>query len=609
MSNNGMVCGWYETSEGGFDSQLVIKNMLQFFNKNIDTAKSISSYSCIASNGDIDKNTNGIVTAISGRPSWNNRKYANIAVDCGHATSLRIAYQELGLELFDVISGQFTICILDPENERLVLAVDKIGLQHCFYAKSKNGIVFASRADAVVAHPSIKKEINTQSIYNYIYFHTIPSPDSIYTDVRKIINGEYLLFEKNKIITRKYWKPKFNEDNEQSIDALGKEMLSIIESSVSKCCDTPSVGAFLSGGLDSSTVAGMMSKVTKSPVNTFSIGFREKDYDEIAYARIASNHFKTKQYEYYVTPDDVLDEIADIASYFDEPFGNSSALPAYFCAKMAKKEGVERLLAGDGGDELFGGNERYAKQAIFEKYQHIPAFLRELVIEPLFLTNTISQKIPVVKKIYSYIIQAKTPLPDRLETYNFLHRHTANEIFDNNFLMEVDTEEPIMNIRDTYGEIEDASSLNNMLYLDWKKTLHDNDIVKVNRMCEKAGIQVAYPLLDDDLINFSCRVPSNLKINKNGLRWFYKQAISGFLPTEIINKSKHGFGLPFGIWTSEHAGLQDFAYNTLNELKKRQIFADEFIDTTIKMHKSIHAKFYGELVWILMMLELWLRKL
>jgi len=148
--------------------------------------------------------------------------------------------------------------------------------------------------------------------------------------------------------------------------------------------------------------------------------------------------------------------------------------------------------------------------------------------------------------------------------------------------------------------------LNKMMMLDWKRTLHDNDLVKVNRMCELAGVEVVYPLLSDELIEFSCKIPSNIKMKGNKLRWFYKDATKNFLPHEIINKPKQGFGLPFGVWTSTHKGLQELAYSSLHALKARGIFQEEFIDDTIRMHQTVHAKYYGELVWVLMMLELWL---
>jgi len=144
-----------------------------------------------------------------------------------------------------------------------------------------------------------------------------------------------------------------------------------------------------------------------------------------------------------------------------------------------------------------------------------------------------------------------------------------------------------------------------MLYLDWKNTLHDNDLVKVNRMCEMAGVEVSYPLLDRRILDLSCRIPSNDKLRGQKLRWFYKQAMTDFLPERIINKPKHGFGLPFGVWLKDHQPLKQLAYGAINDLKRREFFKPDFLDHAIEMHQSVHAAYYGDLVWMLMMLELW----
>jgi asparagine synthase (glutamine-hydrolysing) len=213
-------------------------------------------------------------------------------------------------------------------------------------------------------------------------------------------------------------------------------------------------------------------------------------------------------------------------------------------------------------------------------------------------------KIPFKAK--RYIEQAKAPMPDRLQDYNFLHRHDVADIFSNHFLAQIDTTEPLQLLRDCYQRPENASTLNRMLYMDWKTTLHDNDLVKVNRMCEMVGVDVCYPLLDQRIVDLSCRIPSDIKLKGQKLRWFYKQAMADFLPDQIINKSKHGFGLPFGIWLKDHQPLKELAYDAIHGLKKREFFKPEFLDHAIEMHQSIHAAYYGELIWVLMMLELWL---
>src|SRR5690606_12461662 len=193
--------------------------------------------------------------------------------------------------------------------------------------------------------------------------------------------------------------------------------------------DVRPTGAFLSGGTDSSTVSGMLGKVSGKPAETFSIGFDAQGFDELDYARITSRHFGTNPHEYYVTADDVVEAMPLIAAAYDEPFGNASAAPTYFCARMAREHGIEVVLAGDGGDEFFGGNERYAKQGVFEHYGRVPGIFRKLM-EPVLMNFPLGESIMPVRKARSYIQQARVPLPDRMETYNFLHRSPLAEIFE-----------------------------------------------------------------------------------------------------------------------------------------------------------------------------------
>lgn len=607
MANSSFLCGWCDVERTVNDVDSVRSAMLACFSS-VNAEWFSNTHLNIVTSENIANINDKVDVVIVGMPYWKNIDLEKQASEQGHAQVIAENYLKHGMRFLENLAGRFSIVLFDHRYQKLVVCLDRIGQDQIFYAQAGAGLIFSSRADAVVSHPSIDNKINNQGIYNYFYFHAIPSPNSIYQGVNKLENGQYLVFHKGHIATQHYWEPEFSEQNNESIESLSYEMLSIIERSVSRCNQNGSVGAFLSGGLDSSTVAGFLSKISRGNARTFSIGFDAKGYDEMEYARIASKHFGTDQNEYYVTPDDVITQVTKITEYFDEPFGNSSALPAYFCARMAKENGIDRLLAGDGGDELFAGNERYVKQGIFQSYNKIPSLFRRLLLEPVFLHNPVVKYLPIFKKINSYISQAKIPLPDRLETYNFLHQHAASEIFTTDFLCDIDQRQPLETLRNSYQRPGDASFLNRMMWLDWKRTLHDNDLVKVNRMCELAGIEVSYPLLDDELVAYSCRIPSKVKLNNGNLRWFYKQAIKGFLPNEIINKSKQGFGLPFGVWTKEHAGLQELAYDSLTSLKNKMIFRNEFIDNVIRMHKSSHAKYYGELVWVLMTLNIWLDK-
>lgn len=518
---------------------------------------------------------------------------------------LQDAYRQRGSGFLAGQPNPAALVLIDAERQCLILATDPIGLINIYYAQTASGLVFGSSADFVVRHTDVSDTISPQSIYDYVYFHHVPSPNTIYRQIKKLEGGQCLIYQDGRITLQRYWAPSFQEHT-VSLQQAGRELQGLLIDAVKCNVDNQdNTGAFLSGGLDSSSVAGALSKVFPGQAKTFSMGFPVEGYNEIEYANIAVKHFNTRQHEYYVTPEDTVNAVPLIAAYYDEPFGNSSALAAYYCAKLAKENGIKRLLAGDGGDEIFAGNERYAKQMLFEHYHRLPGFATAVLEAGLKRLPAVvaSQKLPFKAK--RYIEQANAAMPDRMQDYNFLHRHDVADIFQSDFLTQVKTGEPLQLLRDCYHRPENASILNRMLYMDWKTTLHDNDLVKVNRMCEMAGVEVCYPLLDQRIVDLSCRIPSSSKLKGQQLRWFYKQAMTDFLPEQIINKSKHGFGLPFGIWLKDHQPLKALAYDAIHDLKKRDYFKPQFLDHAIDMHQSIHAAYYGELIWILMMLELW----
>jgi len=323
------------------------------------------------------------------------------------------------------------------------------------------------------------------------------------------------------------------------------------------------------------------------------------------YARIAARHFRTDHHEYYVTPADVVAAAPLVAQAYDQPFGNASAVPTYYCARMAQADGITRLLGGDGGDELFGGNERYAKQFQFSLYDRVPSPLRSWAIEPMLLGMPGLQRVPLLRKARSYVEQAKIPMPRRYESYNLLERLGTANVFDARFLEGVDLDQPRALQQAAYDGTRAQSLINRMLALDMRFTLADNDLPKVTRMCDVAGVDVAFPLLHDDVVAFAGALAPSLKLRGTTLRYFFKEALRGFLPDEIIRKKKHGFGLPIGVWLQSHAPLRDLAGDALGTLRKRRIVREEMLDSLLTTRLSSHAGYYGTLVWILMMLELW----
>ncbi|SFO13923.1 asparagine synthase (glutamine-hydrolysing) [Nitrosospira briensis] len=550
----------------------------------------------------------GLLASVWGRARFVEPRLAELAHAEGIAKTLADNWRERGEQTFASLTGSFCCCILDENTNEAALAIDRMGTYPLSYQIAAGGLVFGSSADAINLHPLIKTEIAPQSLYNYVYFHMVPGPDTIYQGQKRLLPGECLVYRKGRVEVSQYWQMRFLEDEKRPFQELKQDFLDVLHAGVREVVGDQEVGAFLSGGTDSSTIAGLLGEVTGKPARTYSIGFDASGYDEMEYARIAARHFATRHQEYYVTPDDIVTAIPQVAAIFDQPFGNSSAIPAYYCASMAKADGLSMMLGGDGGDELFGGNVRYAKQHLFSLYEQVPTLLRKGIIEPLVFGFPGGAVLPPIRKARSYVEQASIPMPARTETYNLLERYGHREVFTPEFLDMVNPGYPADLLSETYHQGNARSLINRMLAFDRKFTLADNDLPKVAKACELAGMDVAFPLISDEIVAFSLRLEPHLKLKGTKLRYFFKEALRGFLPDDIIAKQKHGFGLPFGVWLQTHKPLQTLAADSLSDLKSRNIVRSNFIDKLLDQHLDEHAGYHGTMVWVLMMLEQWYKQ-
>jgi asparagine synthase (glutamine-hydrolysing) len=537
----------------------------------------------------------------SGSPRFSGPDTTGLAATNGNEAAWRGVLQGDLERALQTVAGDFAVGLCLPDG-RTILAVDRFAVRSLCYREVDGQLRFAARADALA---DTEAEIDPQAIFDYLYFHVIPSPRTIYKGVYRLPPGHYAVFDQGRLTVAPYWVPEFTESHVASFDELKTEFRDILQAAVTRELDHAKPACFLSGGTDSSTVAGMAALASGKTVDTYSIGFDAQGYDEMEFARLAARHFKTNHHEYYVTPADLVRDIPTVAAHYDQPFGNSSALPAYCCAKVAHDDGVQKLLAGDGGDELFGGNTRYAKQRVFGWYEGIPASLRTGVLEPLSRSSIVNQ-LPLVRKGASYVNQAKVPMPDRMMTYNLLFRLGVQDMLTPQFLARVDQSDPAHQQRAVWAEARTDSLVNRMLAFDWRYTLADCDLPKVVGTTGLAGLQVGFPMLDDALLDFSLRLPTNHKLKGMKLRWFFKEALRGFLPDEIITKKKQGFGLPFGVWANGDPALKALAHESLLRLAERGIVRLEFVQTLLTKHLPEYPGYYGEMVWILMMLEQWL---
>ncbi len=537
------------------------------------------------------------LAVVDGFLRWRDRELAEFDTRHGHAAALVQGFRRHGPGVLRQAAGAFACVLLQPREHYALLAVDHVGQRPLAYAATDTGLIFASHLDSLTAFPGFQPHIDPQSLFDYLYFHMVPSPRTIYHGVHKLQPGEWIEFQRGRMQRGFHFLPAYREEGRYA--DLAPCLKPLLSHAVASCLDDLPTGTFLSGGLDSSTVSGLYREQAGRPTDAFAIGFEAEGYDEMAYARISARHFNLNLHEYYVTPADVFEAIPQIAASYDEPFGNASAIPAYYCARQARLAGIACLLAGDGGDEIFAGNERYAKQKLFEFYRWVPESLKS----PLHRIAAL----PGLGKLQSYLQQAQIPLPKRLQTYNFLHRSPLREIFTPGFLTQIQPESPLELQEQTWqrcgGEV---SLLKKMLFLDAKFTLADNDLRKVNRTAELAGVEVRYPLLQKEVVEFAAAIPSDLLLKGLKLRWFFRRALRDFLAPETLAKPKHGFGLPFGVWLQSDPRLNELARDHLARIAKRGFLNPDYIQRLQKAHREGHAAYYGVMIWLLIMLEAWL---
>lgn len=536
--------------------------------------------------------TDRIIVVTLGKPRLEGRPVRAVEL----AQSVDAAPPSLGR-----LGGRYALLLINRARKTVRLQTDRFAVWPLCFAVEGSRISFADRADCVPL--TTRPALDTQALFNFVYFHMIPAPRTAYRGVSRLEPATALSFDPAGAVLEPAWQPTFSAVRHGTVEGLAADFRREVRDSVAAEAEAGPVGCFLSGGTDSSTVAGTLKAVT-GKATTYSIGFDEQGYDEMAYARIAAKHFGTDHHEHYVTPSELVAAIPTVAAHYDQPFGNSSAVPAFICARLAHGDGLQKLLAGDGGDELFGGNSRYAKQKVFEAWWAVPQAVRALAA-PL-IANGVTRGLPLLRKAASYVDQASVPMPARLETYNLLKRFGAENVFEPVFLDGLDSSEPANLQAQVYRRQLGAPFVDRMLAYDWRFTLADNDLPKVSGTTQLAGIAVGYPLLSDALVDLSMKLAPGDKVRGLKLRYFFKRSLADFLPPEIIAKKKHGFGLPVGKWLVKDAAFRGLARDALVGLASRRIVQRRMVDDLFSTRLEENPGYYGELIWVLMMLELWL---
>ncbi len=518
------------------------------------------------------------------------------------------AYEEYGLACVEQLNGMFAFALWDVYNNRLVLARDRTGIKPLYYADLPGVFVFGSELKAVTVHPAVSREIDRAALDQYLTFEHIPSPSSIFKDVRKLPPGSLLVHQDGHTSIRRYWdmSPAQSENERpRSEESYRQELIHTLREAVRKelISDVP-LGVFLSGGIDSSAVAALMCELAPGSVNSFSVAFEDPSFDESSYARQVADLLGMQHYEAVLTPDMMLNLIPNIAEILDEPLGDSSIIPTYLLCRFAR-EHVKAALGGDGGDELFGGYPTIKAHRLFQYYERlVPRPVRRSLIP------AIVNRLPVSFENISFDFKARRfasgyGLEPTLRHHMWMGSFTEQE---KAMLLRPAARAPDSAVIEILRGHEAAcgctDTLNRILYCDMKLYLEGDILTKVDRASMANSLEVRVPVLNNIMLDFAQRLPVRYKLKGLTTKHLLKQALRGMLPDSIINRRKKGFNMPVAKWLL--GPLKSLAQELLSEdrLRRQGLFEPAYVNRLLTEHFE-RRKDNRKLLWTLMVFQLW----
>lgn len=515
------------------------------------------------------------------------------------------AYEEFGAECLEKLRGMFAFAIWDFRRETLFIARDRVGKKPLFYSLTDDGnFVFGSELKVLLAHGEIKKEIDFAALDAYLTFGYVPEEFCIFKQVKKLAPGHFLIFKNGTITIEKYWDFRYEPITEvKSEPEYVAQLQELLREAVRiRLISEVPLGAFLSGGVDSSAIVGLMSQISDKPVKTFSIGFNEDSFNELKYARVAAKHFQTEHHEFVVTPD-LVEIVDDLIWHFDEPFADSSALPTFMVSKMAR-DFVTVVLSGDGGDELFAGYTRYVVDKKRGGFERLPKWIRRNLLKPF------SENLPNGFLGKNYLYNSSLDAVDRyIDSISHFNDLGKNQLYTESFRANLngDFGRGAKTFRELAESAPTGNQVDKLLYLDSKTYLPGDILTKVDRMSMATSLEARVPLLDHKLIDFVMRIPPELKLRGSETKYIFKKAMEGIVPREILYREKQGFGVPINEWINSN--LRQRIHCELQEKRtlERGYFEAQYIKTLLDEHSG-GRRDHSYRLWILWMLELWHRK-
>ncbi|MBI5093098.1 MAG: asparagine synthase (glutamine-hydrolyzing) [Candidatus Hydrogenedentes bacterium] len=511
------------------------------------------------------------------------------------------AYEAYGDDALHKLNGMFAFALYDANRDRLLLARDRLGIKPLFYTIQNGSITFASELDALLRSGAAPGAINPAAVDAYFTFLYVPAPDSIYTNIEKLLPGEKLVFENGQATRERYWRVNYAPDSAWTLDSAADRYLELMTDAIrlQRVSDVP-LGAFLSGGLDSSTVVGLLSFLCAEPIKTFTIGFDDPEANELEFARIAADHFGTDHTEEVLRPD-MVSVASELVRHFGEPFADASAVPTWLVSRLARRH-VTVALSGDGGDELFAGYTWAHVSKAVDQYRKVPAALRSLVDTALRLGPE-SPKMAKLRRFSGDSFQSPHQGFRRRETCFAPELRAALYSPD---LLERVSASAIDRFQERADEAGNISDDDRMLYQDLTMYLPDDILTKVDRMSMANGLEARVPILDHRIVEFSATVPFHLKYKGAISKRLVKHAVKTLLPPKLLTQRKRGFAIPVHTWFRGEL-RSHFEDTVLSADSRCAAYLNTATSQTLLREHVEGRENYGHHLWSILMFEHWLR--
>ncbi len=517
------------------------------------------------------------------------------------------AFEEWGKNCVTRLNGMFAFAIWDERNKRLFMARDRLGIKPIYYYVDKDRLVFASELKSLLQARDIPRHINLKALDTFLSFEYIPDSLSILNDIHKLPAAHTLEYKDGHTTTERYWDVQYAAYDWQETACVEKLRELLFDAVKIRLMSEVPLGAFLSGGLDSSSIVAMMSQVSNFRVKTFSIGFDDRTYNELPYARAIASHFDTEHYEEFLKPD-IHDLAEKLFVLIDEPFGDFSVFPTFLVSEMARKY-VTVVLSGDGGDELLAGYDTYIAQNMAQKYQQLPRWMRKALIEPTI------NALPPTEKKKGLINKSRRfveglQLPDHLQHVRwmiFLQEAEKDLLYEPFVRQQLGGYRPYEFIEKKFARVSSTDPLDQQQYVDLTTYLVDDILVKVDRMSMATSLEARVPFLDHRFVEFAASIPSSLRLQKGKTKHILKRAMQGILPDQILSRGKEGFSIPIKNWIKEELNpLMNDALST-DRLKETGLFAVNTVHRMMNEHMTGKEN-HSHKLWALIVFQRWYRQ-